>query len=222
LVIVETTPAVARRMQQHHGLRALLEVLVAFGLVEGALWSAGPAQILWAVVALLWVAITTVKAGRPPKTLGIGTAGLRSLLWVIPAALAASGLLVLAASLAGTLHILTGAHTPPWHAALYAIWALVQEFLVQSYIYVRLNDALRNGTNAVILTALLFSLAHLPNPVLTGTTFFLGLGLIFLFRRYRNIYPLALAHAMLGLAVAVSFSNSMTHNMKVGAAYWIR
>jgi hypothetical protein len=47
------------------------------------------------------------------------------------------------------------------------------------------------------------------------------MGLIFaeLFRRYRNIYWLGLAHALLGIAVAVSVPDALHHQMRVGVAY---
>jgi hypothetical protein len=128
--------------------------------------------------------------------------------------------MVATAYLAGTAHVLSGAHKPPSHVALYCAWATLQEFLLQSFIFVRLEAALRSGTKAVVLTAVLFALAHIPNPILLPATLLSGLVLTELFRRYRNIYALGVAHAIFGLAVAVSLPEALTHNMRVGLAYW--
>jgi hypothetical protein len=39
------------------------------------------------------------------------------------------------------------------------------------------------------------------------------------FLRYRNLYPLALAHAILGITVAITIPGPMMHNMRVGLGY---
>jgi hypothetical protein len=42
-----------------------------------------------------------------------------------------------------------------------------------------------------------------------------------MFRRYRSIVPLGLAHAALGLTMAASFSDSLLHHMRVGIGYLV-
>lgn len=46
-------------------------------------------------------------------------------------------------------------------------------------------------------------------------------GLFFceMFRRYRNIFPLGLVHALLGLTLAASFSDAVLPHMRVGIGY---
>ncbi len=66
----------------------------------------------------------------------------------------------------------------------------------------------------------LFSLAHLPNPVLTPVTLVWGIAACILFLRYRNIYTLGLAHGILGLCVAVIVPDSIQHHMRVGIGYY--
>ena len=125
--------------------------------------------------------------------------------------------MVLIAWYGGQAH---GLHTarPLQRALLYSGWALFQEFLTQSFMFVRLEAVLRSPW-AVICTALLFSLAHLPNPLLTPATLVAGLVFSSVFQRYRNLYAVGLAHALLGLALAVSLPESAIHHMRVGAAY---
>jgi hypothetical protein len=40
-----------------------------------------------------------------------------------------------------------------------------------------------------------------------------------MFRRYRNIFPLGLVHAVLGLTIAASLPDSLLHHMRVGLGY---
>jgi len=40
-----------------------------------------------------------------------------------------------------------------------------------------------------------------------------------MFRRYRNIFPLGLVHAALGLTIAASLPDHWLHHMRVGIGY---
>jgi len=199
--------------------RALLEVAIVYALLEAALWSRGSAQIGWAIAMLLWVAYSSLRSHRSAAELGIGKAGLRQSLWIVPSAICLSAAMLAAAYVAGSLHGLTGARTPLWHSLLYLVWALVQEYLTMSFIFIRMEDTIRSSP-AILVTAVLFSLAHIPNAVLISATLLMGLVFCWLFRRFRNIYALAVAHALFGLTLSVTLSPALTHNMRVGIAYW--
>jgi hypothetical protein len=62
-------------------------------------------------------------------------------------------------------------------------------------------------------------LAHLPNPILTILTLVWCFAACLLFLGYRNLYPLALAHAIFGIAVAVTLPGPVIRNMRVGLGY---
>jgi hypothetical protein len=96
----------------------------------------------------------------------------------------------------------------------------MQQFLLQIYFLLRLQRMLPGKVAPVIAAAGLFSLAHLPNPVLTPITLVWGIAACVLFLRYRNIYALGLAHGILGLCVAVIVPESMQHHMRVGIGYY--
>jgi membrane protease YdiL (CAAX protease family) len=78
---------------------------------------------------------------------------------------------------------------------------------------------LPSARSAALAAAVLFALAHLPNPILTSVTLFWGFAACLLFLRYRNLYPLALAHAILGIAIAITVPGPVDHNMRVGLGY---
>jgi len=107
----------------------------------------------------------------------------------------------------------------PWHKAWqYAIWALVQEFILQSVFYVRLESVFGSG-RAVLVAALLFATAHLPSPLLTALSFLGGFLFCEMFRRYRNVFSLGVVHAALGLTIAARLPDSVLHHMRVGIGY---
>jgi hypothetical protein len=196
-----------------------VQVLFGYGLVEAALWM--PFGATGAVTAVVAIAgIFAMSAASPFSTtqLGLRTPPFRGSLWITGCAL------VLAAAIASFARI-TGAHQLPTHvlswqaAAIYAVWALVQQFLLQSFFFVRFEALL--GPLAVPATALLFAGAHVPNLLLTVLSFAGGWFFCEMFRRYRNIYPLGAAHAILGLTIAASFSNNLLHGMRVGFGYLV-
>jgi membrane protease YdiL (CAAX protease family) len=65
----------------------------------------------------------------------------------------------------------------------------------------------------------LFSAAHLPNLVLVAATVVAAVFFVSVFQRWRNIYPLAIAHAMLGLSLAASVPDPVLRHMRVGIGF---
>jgi hypothetical protein len=100
----------------------------------------------------------------------------------------------------------------------YAIWALQQEFILQSIFFVRL-EAWVGARRAVFAAAFLFALVHIPSPVLTVLSFCGGILFCELFRRFTNIYSLGIIHASLGLTIASSLPDKWMHHMRVGIGY---
>ena len=100
----------------------------------------------------------------------------------------------------------------------YALWALIQEFILQSFFFTRFEE-LFGGAAAVWIAATLFATAHLPSPVLTAGTLIGALFFCEMFRRYRSIYLLGVVHAMLGLTIAMTMPDSVLHHMRVGMGY---
>lgn len=200
-------------------LVSLLEVLAAWGLIEATTWTSGRTQsgLFWISAGFIFLSSV---AHRPRlRDLGLGLHGLLSTLWVIPAAIAISGSAVLIAQYLGTLHPLFGVIGIATHSFAYFIWAIVQQFILQSYFFVRLERLLSSRLAAVAST-LLFTLAHIPNPVLMTVCFFAGWAACEIFRRKRNIYCLGVAHAILGLTIAVTVPNHIQRHMRVGIGYF--
>lgn len=196
-----------------------LEILIVFGLLEAVMWTPRgfmhSVLIVLEVATVLWLGLR----GRSKKELGLRWPSRNGTLWI----LVVGGLSAIA--IPGIV-LLTG-HSIPANADWprfqnlwpYVIWAFAQQFLLQSFFFVRVEELAGDGW-AVVASTLLFTVAHLPNMTLTALTFVGALFFTEAFRRYRSIYPLGIVHALLGIAIAYSFPDSIMHHMRVGLSYW--
>lgn len=152
--------------------------------------------------------------------MGISTENLWRSLWAVAVAGAVS---LAAVALAVRLHTLRLPHSPLLflrHYGWYAVWAALQQLILQCFFLSRSLRLIPNATAAAGLSACLFAIAHLPNPVLTVITLVCGLAACLFFLHYRNLWPLAMAHAILGIAIGVTIPGNLDHNMRVGISYF--
>jgi membrane protease YdiL (CAAX protease family) len=88
-----------------------------------------------------------------------------------------------------------------WHlalaAALYLPWALLQQYIFQSYLFGRLLHVLRVPV-ATAVTAVAFASVHFPRWPIMALTLLAGAVWATLYYRYRRLLPLAVSHALLG------------------------
>jgi membrane protease YdiL (CAAX protease family) len=151
--------------------------------------------------------------------MGLRMANLARSMWLVGVAGIVAVLAVLVADRIHTLHAPGGPNMFVSRFWGYILFAFVQQFLLQDFFLPRLLPLMRGPGYAAIAAAALFSLAHLPNPILTVVTFFWGLAACLFFLHYRNLYPLAMAHAILGITVAISVPGPVIRNMRVGLGY---
>jgi hypothetical protein len=198
------------------GLSDSLQIGLVLSLIMVAVWTPpGRVSTIVSVAATLCILWFTIRGRYSVRELGLSRPGSGAVVILV------SGmLLIVAVVFAGwVLHGVGPAQPVPWQRAWkYAIWALEQEFILQSFFYVRL-ESLLGSRRAVMVAALLFATTHVPSPLLTGLSFVGGLLFCEMFRRYRNIFPLGLVHAALGLTIAASLPDSLLHHMRVGLGY---
>jgi membrane protease YdiL (CAAX protease family) len=194
-------------------------MVAGYGMVMAVLWTPPPAQrpLFWA--AFFGNLLLLLLRREDWSSLGLGGKGLLRSLWVVGAALVVALFAVWVALRLHTLHALTNRRPWQWHIWGYVLWALMQQVLLQGLVFLRLRRMIGRDNLAVLAAALLFALAHLPNPVLTALTFLWGLAACALFLRYRNLYTLGMAHAILGLCVALTVPDAVLHHMRVGTGY---
>jgi membrane protease YdiL (CAAX protease family) len=200
------------------------ELIVVYFLLEGALWSARlSVRNRWAlagvIAVLFFILVDIALGGRPSiRRLGLGLPTTFGATLVLAVSFAAAILLIFMVRWAGG----EIPANPTWpdlkQTSGYLLWALIQEFILQSFFFTRCEE-LFGGATAVWVAAALFAAAHLPSPILTTFTLVGALFFCEMFRRYRSIYPIAIVHAVLGLTVAVTMPDSLLHHMRVGIGY---
>lgn len=206
-------------MQLSSRARDLAELIVGYGLILAVIWTPNPAQRILYWSAFAWIALTAILRRKETETHGLGFRGLFPSLWIVVAAFVFATGAVLVALHLGTLHRLYGPLPVLAHILGYALWALMQQFILQIYVLLRLLRLGMTRTSAVALATLLFAMAHIPNPILIALTLIWGVISCVLFLRYRNLYALALAHGILGMTLAVTIPNHVMHHMRVGVGY---
>lgn len=197
----------------------MAELAIGYGLILATIWTPNPAQRVLYWVAFAWIAVTAILRRKQVENHGLGFRGLLASLWIVGAAIlvALAGLLL--ARHLHTLHRLYGPLPVLTHVWGYALWALMQQFILQVYVLVRLLRLGLRRNAAIAVSAILFAIAHIPNPLLMGLTIVWGAISCALFLRYRNLYTLALAHGILGMTLAVTVPNHVARHMRVGLGY---
>lgn len=207
------------KLSQASRRRDLFELTVGYVLILAVIWSPHATQHWLYWVGFAFIIGSSLLRLDLLKRSGLGWGGILPSLWIVIAALTLAAFAVLVARDVGTYHPLYS--PPPFlvHVSGYVIWSFLQEFILQGYVLLRL---LRLGVPArwaVVIAALMFTCAHIPNPVLMPLTLVWGLIACAMFLRYRNLYTLGLAHGILGICIAVTVPNAIQHHMRVGLGY---
>jgi hypothetical protein len=146
-----------------------------------------------------WTTYVVVHVRRDPGRLaayGLGRQGLRASAQATAVVLAVGAAACLAIGLVrGTVVVRP---TLLLLAALYPLWGLVQEVLVQSMVVRNLEGAAPRVA-IVLVAGALFGVVHLPHLALAAATALMGAVFAAVFLRTRNVLPLALAHGWLGV-----------------------
>lgn len=213
---------VAEPVERHSrtARRDALELVLGYGLILAVIWTPRPWQrALYALAAVVLAGIMAMSF-RTLADMGIRRRNFVRSLWIAAAALVLAAGLVGWAAARGNIR---GGGTVGWYVARYwgyGIWALVQQLLLQDFFLRRMMRLLPGRpTAAIVAAAGVFAAAHLPNPILTPMTLVCGVVACAAFLRYRNIWPLAIAHALLGATLAVTMPPPLIRNMRVGLGY---
>jgi membrane protease YdiL (CAAX protease family) len=214
-------PAVASPRRRYF---VWVEIVIVFLFLELALWAPTPTiRNRWAAIVAITIVVLVlidVLIDRSSlNRLGLGLPKLFGASLTLGIGLFMAVFMVLMASWVGGRIPANPTWFPNFRSAWgYVLWALIQEFILQSFFFNRFEE-LYGSSAAVWIASTLFAAMHLPSPVLTIATLIGALFFCEMFRRYRNIYPLAIVHAMLGLTVAITTPDSLLHHMRVGIGY---
>lgn len=190
---------------------------MVFALILLAVWTRqGTLNTIACLSAVGCILLFTSRSPYSMRELGLssltsGTMVTLSLGILLAVMIAASGTLM-------RLALGPSQAVPMDRAWQYAIWAFVQEFILQSFFYLRLKSILGHR-RAAFCAAGLFAVVHLPSPVLTVLAFAGAMLFCELFHRYRNLVPIGAVHGLLGSTIAASLPDSVMHHMRVGIGY---
>ena len=199
--------------------RDWIELCLGYSLIMAVIWTPRPLQtvLYFATIAVLLAMFWRSFEGW--TAMGLRATNLLRSLWIVGVALLLASIPVLFAIRLNTLNVADGRVLFLKTYWGYAVWSLVQQILLLDFFLSRFLRLLPGKRSAVVATAGIFALAHAPNPILTSLTLLWGLAACLLFLRYRNIYPLAIAHAIFGICIAVTVPAPVTHHMRVGLGY---
>jgi len=102
------------------------------------------------------------------------------------------------------------------------LWALLQQYMLLAFLGRRLQLILGDGNRSILATAAVFSLLHLPNPVLVVACAAGGLFWAREYQRNPNLFANALTHTVASAFLANSLPGWLLKNMVVGYNYFLR
>jgi len=110
-----------------------------------------------------------------------------------------------------------------WSMLLFVpAWALLQQYMLLAFVGRRLRMIFGNGLPGIVATSALFSLLHLPNPVLMVACAAGGYLWAREYQREPNLFSSALTHAVASAFLANALPGWMLKNMVVGYNYFLR
>jgi membrane protease YdiL (CAAX protease family) len=100
------------------------------------------------------------------------------------------------------------------------LWALFQQYALNGFINRRAQLVLGRGLKSVVLVAIIFSVLHLPNPLLAVMTLAGGFVWAFVYQRQPNLFALALSHTLASMTLALTISPNLLNSLRVGFKYF--
>lgn len=226
-------------MSARLSLRAvtLLEVASVVSTVLITAWVIVPLRIgnrwlesLPGLLALLLMINSHRLRGETPGQLGFTLRHFGRACWLLLLPMIITALIVaLIGAALGSLHF--NSYFAPSLVGR-AAWGLIQQYVLQAFIYRRMRSALvieseaetqraRQTRRAIILTALLFAIVHAPNLPLMTLTFVSALLWTWVYERAPNLFALALSHGLLSAVTAMSLPDWMLRGMVVGLRHLV-
>jgi hypothetical protein len=200
---------------------AILEPVGMFAMIMAYIWAlrfSHPAVWLGIFIVML---LSHCVRREDAETLGFRSRDLGACLRTFAPALALLTVAMLACGvLLGTTRPIT-LDRAFFSWAAYLPWGLFQQYVLNGYFLNRF-DVTVGRRAAPVVSAALFSGVHTPNWFLMGVTLLAGYVSARLYRRYRNLYFLGLAHGTIGFLLFLVVPDSISHHLTVGPGWYSR
>lgn len=145
-------------------------------------------------VLIIWSQLTS---GYTWPQMGIRTDGWTT--GALPVALFAANAAMLLVGIAVAKKRFTLNRNMLFAALVYPLWGIAQQFLILSFINVRLMDLHWPGVLIALVSAVAYMLLHYPDRWLMPATVVLGFAFSLLFQLEPNLIALGITHAWLGI-----------------------
>ncbi|MDP2598423.1 MAG: CPBP family glutamic-type intramembrane protease [Candidatus Liptonbacteria bacterium] len=202
---------------------ALGEMLAVFALAMIQIWITGPQNKTPEIIALIIVVSSWLIRREDLTSLGL-LAPRESRRRMLTLALFCLFLMIVAARMAleGKIVPLLGSKGVVMGLIAYLPWALFQQLVFNGYFAKRISFVIKDKISAAIVAGMIFSVIHIPNPLLMLVTLIGGVAssLIFLRTEEKNLYWLAAAQALIGVAIFTLVPASLHHNLRVGPGFF--
>lgn len=107
----------------------------------------------------------------------------------------------------------------PESVLFYFFWAFFQQLVLNGFVANRLR-VLNHPEPIAIITGILFSVIHAPNPFLMITTIIGGSMSAYYFIRSQNVYILAFAHALIAVSISYFLPFEWHRGLNIGPNYF--
>ena len=192
---------------------AIFELIAVPFLIMGQLWSGGVAEYWPIVFASAIVLAGWIARKESCAELGI----IEARFVIIPGIILAGKFLMVSFAFDHD-----GFRGIFWGLVGYFGWAWLQQLLLNGFFVKRCREAGLGVALTACLAGLVSAMVHLPNPLLTPVAAVGGGAASYWFIRMRqkNLYLLALCHAVIAIALLHGTPVSWHHHFTVGSAFW--
>ena len=216
----------SRNISTGSGKRAFIELTILVVLIELIMWIVPLvpySRVFYAAIALVIVVLLGyfyIRDGVSARELGLRFDNLLRVLKDLSIPLALFVLVVLIVGF--------GFGAPRfgkkfWSMLLFVpAWALLQQYMLLAFVGRRFRLIFGEGFPGIVVTSVLFSLLHLPNPILMVACAAGGYLWSREYQREPNLFSNALTHAVASAFLANALPGWMLKNMVVGYNYFLR
>ena len=215
-----------RHLRTGSNKRVFIELTILVVLIEVIMWIVPMVpypRLAYAAIALMIVLLLGychIRDGVSARELGLRFDNLLPVLKSLAIPLAVFVLVVL---LVGFEFGAPKFGKKFWSMLLFVpAWALIQQYMLLAFVGRRLRLIVGDGLPGIVATSALFSLLHIPNPVLMVACAAGGYLWAREYQREPNLLSNALTHAVASAFLANGLPGWMLKNMVVGYNYFLR
>jgi membrane protease YdiL (CAAX protease family) len=100
------------------------------------------------------------------------------------------------------------------------LWALFQQYGLQGFLNRRAQLVLGRGLKSALLVGIIFSVLHLPSPLLVSLSLVGGFVWAWIYQRQPNLFALAISHSIVSWTLSLTIPSNLTDLLRVGFRYF--